>query len=71
MGAQVVKEVACKTNDVAGDGTTTATLLATDQLSERASRTWPQAQTLWITQEGYTGSNRGCSRRTSERSQLL
>jgi chaperonin GroEL len=28
MGAQMVKEVATKTNDVAGDGTTTATLLA-------------------------------------------
>jgi len=28
MGAQLVKEVAVKTNDVAGDGTTTATLLA-------------------------------------------
>ena len=28
MGAQLVKEVATKTNDVAGDGTTTATLLA-------------------------------------------
>ena len=28
MGAQVVKEVATKTNDVAGDGTTTATVLA-------------------------------------------
>ena len=28
MGAQIVKEVATKTNDVAGDGTTTATLLA-------------------------------------------
>ena len=27
MGAQIVKEVASKTNDVAGDGTTTATLL--------------------------------------------
>ena len=27
MGAQLVKEVATKTNDVAGDGTTTATLL--------------------------------------------
>ena len=26
MGAQLVKEVATKTNDVAGDGTTTATL---------------------------------------------
>lgn len=28
MGAQLVKEVASKTNDIAGDGTTTATLLA-------------------------------------------
>src|SRR3990172_2222179 len=28
MGAQLVKEVATKTNDVAGDGTTTATILA-------------------------------------------
>ena len=28
MGAQIVKEVATKTNDVAGDGTTTATVLA-------------------------------------------
>lgn len=28
MGAQIVKEVATKTNDIAGDGTTTATLLA-------------------------------------------
>jgi len=29
MGAQMVKEVATKTNDIAGDGTTTATILAT------------------------------------------
>ena len=29
MGAQLVKEVATKTNDVAGDGTTTATVLGT------------------------------------------
>ncbi len=28
MGAQMVKEVATKTNDIAGDGTTTASLLA-------------------------------------------
>ncbi|MFP6711217.1 MAG: TCP-1/cpn60 chaperonin family protein, partial [Rhodospirillales bacterium] len=28
MGAQMVREVASKTNDVAGDGTTTATILA-------------------------------------------
>ena len=34
MGAQLVKEVASKTNDVAGDGTTTATVLATEILSQ-------------------------------------
>lgn len=34
MGAQLVKEVAVKTNDVAGDGTTTATLLADVIVSE-------------------------------------
>ena len=34
MGAQLVKEVAIKTNDVAGDGTTTATLLAQVIVSE-------------------------------------
>ena len=34
MGAQLVKEVATKTNDVAGDGTTTATLLAQSMISE-------------------------------------
>lgn len=34
MGAQLVKEVAVKTNDVAGDGTTTATLLAKTLICE-------------------------------------
>lgn len=34
MGAQLVKEVATKTNDVAGDGTTTATLLAQAMITE-------------------------------------
>src|SRR5688572_13101723 len=34
MGAQLLKEVASKTNDVAGDGTTTATVLAQSILSE-------------------------------------
>jgi len=34
MGAQMVKEVASKTNDVAGDGTTTATLLAQSMIHE-------------------------------------
>jgi len=34
MGAQMVKEVASKTNDIAGDGTTTATVLAQSLISE-------------------------------------
>lgn len=34
MGAQLVKEVAIKTNDVAGDGTTTATVLAQAMITE-------------------------------------
>ena len=36
MGAQIVKEVATKTNDVAGDGTTTATVLAQAMINEGA-----------------------------------
>jgi chaperonin GroEL len=34
MGAQLLKEVASKTNDIAGDGTTTATVLAREMISE-------------------------------------
>ena len=45
MGAQLVKEVATKTNDVAGDGTTTATVLAQAMVKEgmknRAARANP------------------------------
>ena len=37
MGAQLVKEVSTKTNDVAGDGTTTATLLAQAIVKDRKS----------------------------------
>ena len=46
MGAQLVKEVATKTNDVAGDGTTTATVLA-----QRCC--WRQPD---VTQKGYRSS---------------
>src|SRR5919199_4349357 len=34
MGAQLLKEAASKTNDVAGDGTTTATILAQTMITE-------------------------------------
>ena len=36
MGAQLIREVSTKTNDVAGDGTTTATLLAQSHDSREA-----------------------------------
>ena len=39
MGAQLIREAAVKTNDVAGDGTTTATLLADVIVSEAVSYT--------------------------------
>ena len=41
MGAQMVKEVASKTSDVAGDGTTTATVLAQAIAGRPCSRTSP------------------------------
>lgn len=44
MGAQLVREVSTKTNDVAGDGTTTATLLAQAMIHEGLKNP-PQAPT--------------------------
>ena len=42
MGAKMVKEVASKTSDVAGDGTTTATVLAEVDLQRGPARpSWP------------------------------
>ncbi len=38
MGAQLLKEAATKTNDIAGDGTTTATLLAHVLIEEGIKR---------------------------------
>ena len=42
MGAQMVREVASKTNDTAGDGTTTATVLAAS-ICAKAPRRWRPA----------------------------
>jgi chaperonin GroEL len=44
LGAQLLKEVATKTNDVAGDGTTTATVLAQAMVAEGRA-TWPPGPT--------------------------
>ena len=45
MGAQMVKEVASKTNDTAGDGTTTATILAQSIVREgiKISGSWNES----------------------------
>ena len=47
MGAQMVEEVASKTSDVAGDGTTTATVLAQAVVREGLKAVAP-ASTQWI-----------------------
>ena len=51
MGAQMVKEVASKTNDLAGDGTTTATVLAQAIVSE-GLKMLLQVLTQWILKRG-------------------
>jgi chaperonin GroEL len=61
MGAQLVKEVATKTNDVAGDGTTTATLLAQAIIRE---------ETIYFFRQelpGRAGENHCCRRQPSKR----
>ena len=56
MGAQLVKEVATKTNDAAGDGTTTATLLA--QAFVRATSPPPRKDCCWTTLAWYARMRR-------------
>ena len=46
MGAQLVKEAASKTSDVAGDGTTTATVLA-EAIFKEGLNASPAAPTPW------------------------
>jgi chaperonin GroEL len=55
MGAQLVKEVATKTNDVAGDGTTTATLLAQAIIREGLKNVAAGANPM-ILKKGIQGS---------------
>ena len=53
MGAQMVKEVASKTSDIAGDGTTTATVLA--RPSTPRVRSWsPPVTTRWTSSAAST-----------------
>jgi chaperonin GroEL (HSP60 family) len=55
MGAQMVKEVASKTSDVAGDGTTTATVLAQAIYREGAKNVTAGANTLNLEGEEHLG----------------
>src|SRR5699024_5467481 len=48
MGAQLVSEVASKTNDVAGDGTTTATVLAQAMIRERLKNVTAGANSVGV-----------------------
>ncbi len=57
MGAQLVREAAVKTNDVAGDGTTTATLLADVIVSEGLRNVTAGADALGI-RRGIVKGNR-------------
>ena len=43
MGAQLIKEVSSKTSDIAGDGTTTATVLASATAAKPCSKTSPSS----------------------------
>ena len=67
MGAQLVKEVAVKTNDVAGDGTTTATLLAQVIVTEGLRNVAAGANPLAITPRHREGRRGGRRRDQEER----
>ena len=63
MGAQLVKEVATKTNDVAGDGTTTATLLAQALVNEGMKNVAAGANPMVVKkaiQKAVDTASRGC-----------
>lgn len=62
MGAQLVKEVATKTNDVAGDGTTTATLLAQAIIREGLKNVTAGANPMLI----RTGINKAVEKAVAE-----
>ena len=68
MGAQLVKEVATKTNDVAGDGTTTATLLAQAIIREGLKNVAAGANPMVRASKGIRGRHRRRRRRAAEES---
>ena len=64
MGAQLVREVASKTNDVAGDGTTTATVLAQAIVHEGLQQRRRRRATRWSSSAASTRPSRRPSRRS-------
>ena len=58
MGAQMVKEVASKTSDVAGDGTTTATVLAAGHHGRRRQDGYRRATIRWRSSAASTRPSR-------------
>ena len=66
MGAQMLKEVASKTSEVAGDGTTTATVLAQAIMREGA-KSLPPAPTRWISSAALISPWRPSSRSSRSR----
>ena len=63
MGAQMVREVASKTSDTAGDGTTTATVLA-QAIYREGARTSSPAPTRWSSSAASRRPSRPSSRRS-------
>jgi chaperonin GroEL len=61
MGAQMVKEVASKTSDMAGDGTTTATVLAEPSM-RKARNSSPPATTPWPSNAASTKPSKCASK---------
>ena len=64
MGAQLVKEVASKTSDVAGDGTTTATLL-TEAIFKAGLRAVTAGAAPVVVNKGFAGRRAARSPRPS------
>ena len=65
VGAELVKEVAKKTDDVAGDGTTTATVLARAMVREGLKNVAAGANPM-ASRRGHRGRRRGCCCRASQ-----
>src|SRR5712691_7626618 len=76
MGAQMVKEVASKTSDVAGDGTTTATVLAQAIYTEGSKLVAAGANPMEIKRgidaavETITGELKGMSKPTKDKKEI-